>query len=158
MNIQVIPTQYKGYTFRSRTEARWAVFFDTLGWKWQYEAEGYSLPSGYYLPDFYFPDVYIFAEVKGKEFTELEELKCKELSHLTFKTGTYEFAHTVLMLDGQPERKSYYQYCDGVRGKDYCSVMMCHPDCKFYPLDYCNEWSEDSKVIKAIEKSLSYKF
>jgi len=27
---QVIETEYKWYRFRSRTEARWAVFFDTL--------------------------------------------------------------------------------------------------------------------------------
>lgn len=27
---QVIETEYKGYRFRSRLEARWAVFFDTL--------------------------------------------------------------------------------------------------------------------------------
>jgi hypothetical protein len=48
-----IPTRYKGYHFRSRLEARWAVFFDALGLKWQYEVEGFTLPSGTrYLPDF----------------------------------------------------------------------------------------------------------
>jgi hypothetical protein len=35
-----IPTRYKGYHFRSRLEARWAVFFDALGLRWQYEVEG----------------------------------------------------------------------------------------------------------------------
>jgi hypothetical protein len=34
-------------------EARWAVFFDALGLKWEYEPEGFVLPSGrHYLPDF----------------------------------------------------------------------------------------------------------
>lgn len=44
---------YNGYRFRSRLEARWAVFFDALGVKYEYEPEGYKLPNGMcYLPDF----------------------------------------------------------------------------------------------------------
>jgi hypothetical protein len=50
--IKAIETRYKGYRFRSRLKARWAVFFDALGIPYQYEHEGYALPSGYYLPDF----------------------------------------------------------------------------------------------------------
>ena len=51
--IKPIETQYKGYRFRSRLEARWAVFFDTLGVKWEYEPEGFDLgEAGWYLPDF----------------------------------------------------------------------------------------------------------
>ena len=53
--IKAIQTHYKGYRFRSRLEARWAVFFDALGVKWEYEKQGYSLPSGPYLPDFWLP-------------------------------------------------------------------------------------------------------
>lgn len=53
MTIKAIETQYKGYRFRSRLEARWGVFFDALGIKWGYEVEGYDLDEcGYYLPDF----------------------------------------------------------------------------------------------------------
>lgn len=43
-----IETTYHGVLFRSRLEARWAAFFDGLGWPWEYEpfdAEGY-------IPDF----------------------------------------------------------------------------------------------------------
>lgn len=51
--ITAIETSYKGYRFRSRLEARWAVFFDELGLKWNYESEGFVLPDGsWYLPDF----------------------------------------------------------------------------------------------------------
>lgn len=32
-----IPTLYKGIRFRSRLEAKWANFFDRLGWQWEYE-------------------------------------------------------------------------------------------------------------------------
>lgn len=74
--MKAIETTYKGYRFRSRLEARWAVVLDELGMEWEYEKEGYELrtwsdaytPDGrkfYYLPDFYLPERKIFAEVKG---------------------------------------------------------------------------------------------
>ena len=54
MQIKAIETQYKGYRFRSRLEARWAVFFDALGIEWEYEPEGFDLgEAGWYLPDFW---------------------------------------------------------------------------------------------------------
>lgn len=61
-----IETHYNGYRFRSRLEARWAVFFDALGIKYEYEPEGYKLSDGtLYLPDFYLPESKQFFEVKG---------------------------------------------------------------------------------------------
>lgn len=54
MGVKAIETRYKGYRFRSRLEARWAVFFDALGLRWEYETEGFDLgDAGYYLPDFW---------------------------------------------------------------------------------------------------------
>jgi hypothetical protein len=51
--IKPIETRYKGYRFRSRLEARWAVFFDCMGSSWEYEPEGFVLDDGtHYLPDF----------------------------------------------------------------------------------------------------------
>ena len=51
--IKAIETLYDGYRFRSRLEARWAVFFNTLGIEYVYEPEGYTLSGGgKYLPDF----------------------------------------------------------------------------------------------------------
>ena len=32
-----IPTLYNGIQFRSRLEAKWAAFFDLLGWEYEYE-------------------------------------------------------------------------------------------------------------------------
>jgi len=75
MTIQPIETFYKGYRFRSRLEARWAVFFDAIGAKWEYEPEGFELADGTkYLPDFLLHGVRgrganingdIYVEVKG---------------------------------------------------------------------------------------------
>lgn len=51
--MQAIETVYQNYHFRSRLEARWAVFFDALGLQWEYEVEGFVLSTGEkYLPDF----------------------------------------------------------------------------------------------------------
>jgi hypothetical protein len=64
--IAAIPTRYAGCHFRSRLEARWAVFFDTLGIRWEYEPEGYELSNGEcYLPDFWLPAIEVWLEVKG---------------------------------------------------------------------------------------------
>jgi hypothetical protein len=59
-----IETRYAGCRFRSRLEARWAVFFDHLGIAWEYEPEGYEVASGRYLPDFYLPEFQKWIEVK----------------------------------------------------------------------------------------------
>ena len=68
MNIKAIQTVYAGHKFRSRLEARWAVFFDALGIEWQYEPEGFSVDGSRqwsYLPDFYLPESKVWVEVKG---------------------------------------------------------------------------------------------
>jgi len=61
--IKSINTFYKGYKFRSRLEARWAIFFDTLDIEWQYELEGYRLSNGTgYLLDFKLLNVHLREE------------------------------------------------------------------------------------------------
>lgn len=51
-SIKPIQTRYRGHHFRSRLEARWAVFFDALMIPWEYEPEGFNLDVEFYLPDF----------------------------------------------------------------------------------------------------------
>ena len=59
-------TNYGGCRFRSRLEARYAVFFDWLGIKWDYEPGGLSTSDGGYLPDFllHLPDHDVWFEVQ----------------------------------------------------------------------------------------------
>jgi hypothetical protein len=100
MDIKPIETNYKGYRFRSRLEARWAVFFDTWGVKWEYEPEGFSLPHGKYLPDFWLPEWNAWFEVKPEGgITERAALLAKELCEST--------RYGVLISDGLP--KTEYQ-------------------------------------------------
>jgi hypothetical protein len=87
MKLKAIDTEYKGYLFRSRLEARWAVFFDALGIKWEYEKEGYDLGElGWYLPDFYLTnlvgDIW-FGEVKGDMNDEIGLSKARYLDDHT---------------------------------------------------------------------------
>jgi hypothetical protein len=60
-----IETQYAGHLFRSRLEARWAVFFNFMGIPWLYEPEGFFVNGRPYLPDFYLPECGTWVEVKG---------------------------------------------------------------------------------------------
>ena len=76
MNVK--PTEYAGVLFRSRLEARWAVFFDTLGIRWEYEYERFSTifeeEELSYLPDFYLKDYDTWVEVKHEYSEEEHEL------------------------------------------------------------------------------------
>ncbi len=79
--IKSIETNYNGYFFRSRLEARWAVFFDALGIPYEYEKEGYPLGDGmFYLPDFWLPEQRLFLEIKGGCPCEDDLKKIKLLS------------------------------------------------------------------------------
>lgn len=76
---RAIDTVYKGYKFRSRLEARWAVFLSHSPDRWVYEMEGYQLESGWYLPDFTIFDaksgkLKMFIEVKPGPRPDLSEL------------------------------------------------------------------------------------
>jgi hypothetical protein len=63
-SIKAIETAYNGYLFRSRLEARWAVFFDAAGLLYQYEPQGFDLDGLLYLPDFWFPELCCWVEIK----------------------------------------------------------------------------------------------
>lgn len=64
MNMQAIETEYKGYKFRSRLEARWAVALSKSNVAWEYEPEGFVASGMRVLPDFYLPRYNTYIEVK----------------------------------------------------------------------------------------------
>lgn len=67
MDIKPIETVYRGYRFRSRLEARWAVFFDAAGIPFEYEKEGFDVGGRWYLPDFWLPEQRCWIEIKGEQ-------------------------------------------------------------------------------------------
>lgn len=124
--IKPIETHYKGYRFRSRLEARWAVFFDAMGFDWEYEKEGYETPYGRYLPDFWLPidiDKHnwgYFIEIKGSPPSKKERMQmsyvCKSTKHSfrIFIGNIGEHYHTFLHRDRSHEEfinSPEYQEC-----------------------------------------------
>jgi hypothetical protein len=91
--ITPLVTLYQGYTFRSRLEARYATFFDALDLPWLYEYQGFNVDGTWYLPDFYFPTLDTYGEVKPTTFTEKEFALAAACHCLCF--------------DGMPEAKLY---------------------------------------------------
>jgi hypothetical protein len=74
VTVKAIETHYAGCRFRSRLEARWAVFFDRLDIAWEYEPQGVLVTHRLtlaeesefpYLPDFWLPGLGLWVEVKG---------------------------------------------------------------------------------------------
>lgn len=80
-----IPTKYQGVEFRSRLEARWAVFMDAIGVRWLYEFEGYQLGGIWYLPDFYLPDLGCWLEIKPEAPDQAASEKAARLATATRK-------------------------------------------------------------------------
>lgn len=126
MVIQAIETVYKGFRFRSRLEARWAVFMDALGIRWEYENEGFNLVQGKYLPDFWLPDAECFLEIKPNR-----ELAAGELNRI-MELAT---SKKVVVCSGQPWANEYtakiYDLGTAALGQAPCDVIWgvcayCH--------------------------------
>lgn len=88
-------TTYKNIKFRSKLETKWAVFFDCMDMKYEYEPHIFDLGGVRYLPDFYLPD-FGYAEVKykGGDFSKPEK----------FVEVTKE---SIWLCEGTPEAKVY---------------------------------------------------
>lgn len=65
-----IPTNYRCAQFRSRLEAKWASFFDHMGWVWEYE----PLDLSGYIPDFILTNFHKPLLVEIKPEIEFEAL------------------------------------------------------------------------------------
>lgn len=125
MQHRAIETRYKGYRFRSRLEARWAVFFDAEKVRWEYEPEGFELPGGIrYLPDFHLPDLDLWVEVKaeGVPRTDAERGKIEGFVEAT--------GNVLLVTNGLPgERTLDLHYLDRhIGGEVDLQIVDCVPD------------------------------
>lgn len=106
--MKAINTAYKGYLFRSRLEARWAVYFDALGLKWQYESEGYDVDGIWYLPDFYLPEMDIFIEVKSEDCEHNHSLYLLEDDFE--KVTAFSKHKKIAVVCGNPHARHYYYF------------------------------------------------
>lgn len=186
MTIKPIPTRAYGCRFRSRLEARWAVFFTAAGWDWEYEPEGFDLPSGWYLPDFVITEGAkvpegarrrsFWVEVKPGEYPEpAEELKTPDRKRavndpemdvldprwveLYQASGRVVFILRDLWRPGKPPYKIQCingYRCVDPRCKDCRSGMWAHPMLSDKP----DMWfpSFDPGLRKAFEAATSARF
>jgi len=147
--IKPIETYYNGYRFRSRLEARVAVFLNVLGVEYEYEPEGFKLESGkWYLPDFRVKcygtrgcktrkpfDLWI--EVKGRmtredadkirEFSGFEIIDWGDYRHGV--TGTSERINPILIIHKIPGKGESSDGCALGAGKNMDGIHI-------YPFNY----------------------
>ena len=117
IDVRPIETVYKGYRFRSRLEARWAVFFDQFdGGEWAYEVQGFRLPSGPYLPDFL-----IHPGLAGHDSAFVEVKPLTSLPTRCFEFGT---AHWSAAIDDQfpLEITKMWELINGIKRPHGCIV------------------------------------
>lgn len=122
MTIKAIETTYNGYKFRSRLEARWALFFDELGIEYQYEMEGFELAGGvWYLPDFWLPYLNVWVEVKPPNHEESIGME----NGLKILALARQSGHPVVVTNGDP---GSYPYCIGAPNSKDTAIF-----CSFAP-------------------------
>jgi len=141
--IKAIDTRYAGCRFRSRLEARWAVFFDACDIKWSYDPEGFILDDGTkYLPDFLLT------------FGTGETLWCEVKPHDSDISKSIEFCESsdeyILILDGPPELRIYSIYAsfrryepDGEKGSqsdDFYFSPLVNDDHNCIAISHANHY------------------
>jgi hypothetical protein len=106
--IKAIETEYNGCLYRSRLEARWAVFFDNLNINYDYEKEGFEINTERYLPDFWIRDWNCWVEIKPnilrKNHTEndIDESKKIEKIFRLCRNLSDNSNNVVLLIGGSP--------------------------------------------------------
>lgn len=110
--IKSIETIYSGHKFRSRLEARWAVFFDHVGLSWQYELEGFQMGGIKYLPDFWIEELDCFVEIKPS-FPMGIDLE---------KVRAFAAEKKLILICGMP----YASFVDGHEASKYCAYSCFH--------------------------------
>jgi hypothetical protein len=121
--VRPIETVYRGFRFRSRLEARWAVFFDAAGIEWRYEDQGFDVGGRWYLPDFWLPKLKAFVEVKpneeavGNARSVLRDLALAHGCHGLLTVGTpnqfemFDITKNVAATASTYERKAWLNDC-----------------------------------------------
>ena len=149
-DIKPIETVYNGYRFRSRLEARWAVFFDEAHIEYQYEPDGFDLDGEYYLPDFYLSQFDIYVEIKPMDRSVVKhvgdgnmwEQKCIKFRDIT--------GNAILLCYGDPAEPIYrllfaWDRSDSNAGTSEWMCMFSERN-KHVELIVTNSWNKDVYV------------
>ena len=138
--IKPIETEYDGYRFRSRLEARWAVFFKHAGVAYEYEPEGFRRNGVWYLPDFRVkcwgtrgcksgPPFDLYIEVKG----DMDEESAKKIKTFSrFKEGWEREAEQEMGIK-MPDMED----CHGAEDEEWWAAQDAFDDA-------CEAWAEEN--------------
>lgn len=136
--LKALPTVYGGISYRSRIEARWAVFFDTLRIPHEYEREGFDLGDGVcYLPDFWLPKHNFWIEIKG---ADPDEDACEKAHRLAVASGFDVFVFfggITLPTRERPDcdvPRAYAMFPDGAGDYEYCWCEC--PECGAFGIKF----------------------
>jgi hypothetical protein len=146
--IKAIDTYHSGYKFRSRLEAKWAVFFEAMDIDYVYEKEGFVLDGDCYLPDFWIPEWNCWIEIKPEIYTtwpsamsKLKKYKDPGREVMLCRKLCDNTNQVVLLIGGSPWVKSI---CPD--GKSFYDYKYEYGIIIFYPQSFLNH--------KNFEKSL----
>lgn len=135
---------HNGYRLRSYTELLWARVLEAAEIFYLYEPDLVRVDDGYYLPDFWLPNVGIYLEVKGKNPTEIEIQKADAVME---RTG-----REVMFLVGRPEsdREGLMNCGMLVRGSGGWTSGLCPYDLHCLVRDHVDyvTWLRISRAAK----------
>ena len=141
MDLKPIETIYNGNRFRSRLEARWALYFDLMCVQYQYEPEGFECDGERYLPDFYIQESDVYIEIKSIGALSIDNdeiLDGREKAHKYNKCGDdiIHAGHGYLLLCGSP-----------------IEIVSHKPGAFAYCGDWDRFWDEDEFCLNAAYKA-----
>lgn len=141
--IQAIPTTYANVTFRSKLEARWAMYFDLLGIDWIYE----PIVTKNYIPDFYLTKLQLFCEVKPYEPTTYDDRWLYFVSEVRYELKQLGFFDekepSLVLLFGKVNCFPYKV----IRKDSISYIGLGHVDSKFSGIYYVSN-EKDNKLVK----------
>ena len=149
-----VPTLYKGIQFRSRLEARWAIFFDELGIEWDYEPETFETKYGYYMPDFFLPSINRWFIVKGAKISDDESQKVLELSRLTAASAIIAEGSIPDWFDFHKENHqcnylSMLVNTDGQEGGDWGWMPCFCPECGKFDFQFEGRYERNCECVNS---------
>jgi len=172
--IQAIKTRYRGYTFRSKTEARWAVLFTELNMAYLYEPYGLCFEGNRkYTCDFLLPYARFWIEIKGGYPTNDEVEKAIQLCRHTLmdvhifygRVGSFAFRKrcsddvkilSIMYRESAPPRRIETQ---GLAECKYCGVIqICREARVVCSCDKNTLTQHHSRLEAALTKARYYDF
>jgi len=175
MSIQAINTHYDGHYFRSRLEARWAVFFNAIGLTWEYEPEGFNFDGYAYLPDFYIPQQNnngYYIEVKGgakeadedmlQSFTNNVDKSVLLVRNIVKNSCPYSNPATNIKIflphDGRGFLDSQWTFNYGHKGGYDTDFLVCSSCGRFYTPHCQYEGPPDYRCPSCLESNRNLEF